>query len=226
MTKRRLASYGLNLVGVVLLYALISLAFAGQLFGKSTTYIQGICTTACYTIIMVTSLNLVVGFMGEFSMGHAGFVSVGAYVSAIVSGALAGHGLSDLGLLLVAILAGGLAAGLMGVAVGIPALRLRGDYLAIVTMAFAEIIRRAKLSASHTVGKQELSVREHMAAILRRLRDVRFIEFYDLFDATAGVAMVVVHFLALLELAKETLIEITQVESGAPIYIRLTRNNN
>ena len=100
MTKRRLASYGLNLVGVVLLYALISLAFAGQLFGKSTTYIQGICTTACYTIIMVTSLNLVVGFMGEFSMGHAGFVSVGAYVSAILSGALAGHGLSDLGLLL------------------------------------------------------------------------------------------------------------------------------
>lgn len=93
-------------------------------------------------------------------------------------------------------------------------------------LAFAEIIRRAKLSASHTVGKQELSVREHMAAILRRLRDVRFIEFYDLFDATAGVAMVVVHFLALLELAKETLIEITQVESGAPIYIRLTQNNN
>ena len=92
--------------------------------------------------------------------------------------------------------------------------------------AFAEIIRRAKLSASHTVGKQELSVREHMAAILRQLRDVRFIEFYDLFDATAGVAMVVVHFLALLELAKETLIEITQVESGAPIYIRLTQNNN
>ena len=92
--------------------------------------------------------------------------------------------------------------------------------------AFAEISRRAKLSASHTVGKQELSVREHMAAILRRLRHVRFIEFYDLFDPGAGVAMVVVHFLALLELAKETLIEITQVESGAPIYIRLTRNNN
>ena len=122
MTKRRLASYGLNLVGVALLYALITLAFTFNAFGKSTTYIQGICTTACYTIIMVTSLNLVVGFMGEFSMGHAGFVSVGAYVSAIVSGALAGHGLSDLALLLVAILAGGLAAGIMGVAVGIPAM--------------------------------------------------------------------------------------------------------
>ena len=157
MTKRRLASYGLNLVGVVLLYALISLAFAGQLFGKSTTYIQGICTTACYTIIMVTSLNLVVGFMGEFSMGHAGFVSVGAYVSAILSGALAGHGLSDLGLLLVAILAGGLAAGLMGIAVGIPALRLRGDYLAIVTMAFAEIIRVCFCNFSFTGGGKTMS---------------------------------------------------------------------
>ena len=77
MTKRRLASYGLNLVGVALLYAAITLAFTFNAFGKSTTYIQGICTTACYTIIMVTSLNLVVGFMGEFSMGHAGFVSVG-----------------------------------------------------------------------------------------------------------------------------------------------------
>ena len=157
MTKRRLASYGLNLVGVVLLYALISLAFAGQLFGKSTTYIQGICTTACYTIIMVASLNLVVGFMGEFSMGHAGFVSVGAYVSAILSGALAGHGLSDLGLLLVAILVGGLAAGLMGIAVGIPALRLRGDYLAIVTMAFAEIIRVCFCNFSFTGGGKTMS---------------------------------------------------------------------
>ena len=157
MTKRRLASYGLNLVGVALLYALFTLAFACNAFGKSTTYIQGICTTACYTIIMVTSLNLVVGFMGEFSMGHAGFVSVGAYVSAIVSGALAGHGLSDLALLLVAILAGGLAAGLMGVAVGIPALRLRGDYLAIVTMAFAEIIRVCFCNFSITGGGKTMS---------------------------------------------------------------------
>ena len=146
MTKRRLASYGLNLVGVTLLYALITLAFTFNVFGKSTTYIQGICTTACYTIIMVTSLNLVVGFMGEFSMGHAGFVSVGAYVSAIVSGALAGHGLSDLALLLVAILAGGL-----------PALRLRGDYLAIVTMAFAEIIRVCFCNFSITGGGKTMS---------------------------------------------------------------------
>ena len=79
--------------------------------------------------------------------------------------------------------------------------------------AFAEIIR----------SKQELSVRAHMSSILRQLRDVRFVEFYELFETSEGVAVVIVHFLALLELAKETLIEITQVEAGAPIYIRLTQ---
>ncbi len=92
--------------------------------------------------------------------------------------------------------------------------------------AFAEIIRRAKLTTKHTVSKQELSVRAHMSSILRQLRDVRFVEFNDLFETTEGVAVVIVHFLALLELAKETLIEITQVEAGAPIYIRLTQHHD
>ena len=58
MTKRRLASYGLNLVGVALLYAAITLAFTFNAFGKSTTYIQGICTTACYTIIMLSLIHI------------------------------------------------------------------------------------------------------------------------------------------------------------------------
>ena len=141
MSKKIKGSYLLNAVGVALVFALLTGLFAANAFGTSTTYIQGICTTACYTIIMVTSLNLVVGFMGEFSLGHAGFVSVGAYVSAIVSGALAGKGLSDLGLFLV----------------GIPALRLRGDYLAIVTMAFAEIIRVCFCNFSITGGGKTMS---------------------------------------------------------------------
>lgn len=157
MSKKIKGSYLLNAVGVALVFALLTGLFAANAFGTSTTYIQGICTTACYTIIMVTSLNLVVGFMGEFSLGHAGFVSVGAYVSAIVSGALAGKGLSDLGLFLVALLVGGLAAGIMGVLVGIPALRLRGDYLAIVTMAFAEIIRVCFCNFSITGGGKTMS---------------------------------------------------------------------
>ena len=82
-----------------------------------------------------------------------GFVSVGAYVSAIVSGALAGHGLSDLALLLVAILGWRPGAGLMGIAVGIPALRLRGDYLAIVTMLCRDYPRLLLQLFHHGRGK-------------------------------------------------------------------------
>ena len=157
MTTHILLSYLLNAAGAALVFCGLCLLFSAGVFGSSTTYIQGICTTACYTIIMVASLNLVVGFMGEFSMGHAGFVSVGAYAAAIVSGFLTGKGLPDFGLFLVAILAGGLAAGLMGVLVGIPALRLRGDYLAIVTMAFAEIIRVCFCNFSITGGGKTMS---------------------------------------------------------------------
>ena len=157
MTKKRALSYLLNLAGVAVLFAALTAMFAFNGFGDSTTYVEGVCTTACYTIIMVASLNLVVGFMGEFSLGHAGFVSVGAYVAAITSNALAGRGLSDAALLIVAVLAGGLAAGLAGVLVGIPALRLRGDYLAIVTMAFAEIIRVVFCNLEITGGGRTMS---------------------------------------------------------------------
>ena len=86
--------------------------------------------------------------------------------------------------------------------------------------AFMEIIRRAKLTASHTISREVLSVREHMTMILRRLHNIEFIEFYDLFDTVQGVAVVIVHFLALLELMRESFIELTQAEPLAPIYIR------
>jgi segregation and condensation protein A len=87
--------------------------------------------------------------------------------------------------------------------------------------AWADVLRRAKLTAHHTISREELSVREHMTAILRRLQSTRFVEFSDLFDPARGVPVVVVNFIALLELAKETLIEITQAEPYAPIYVRL-----
>ena len=87
--------------------------------------------------------------------------------------------------------------------------------------AWAEVIKRAKLYAHHKIGREELSVREHMSLILKRLQGARFLEFADLFDPTKGVPVVVVHFLALLELARESLIEITQASPFAPIYVRL-----
>ena len=87
--------------------------------------------------------------------------------------------------------------------------------------AWADLLKRAKLTAHHMISREELSVREHMTAILRRLQSTKFIEFADLFDPSRGVPVVVVNFVALLELAKETLIEITQAEPFAPIYVRL-----
>jgi segregation and condensation protein A len=87
--------------------------------------------------------------------------------------------------------------------------------------AWMDVLRRAKLTQHHKIGREELSVREHMSAILRLLQGARFVEFSDLFDGQATVPVVVVHFVAMLELAKETLIEITQAEPFAPIYVRL-----
>jgi segregation and condensation protein A len=87
--------------------------------------------------------------------------------------------------------------------------------------AWRGMLMRARLSAHHRVSREELSVRAHMSAILRRLREQRVIEFSELFDPTRGVAVLVVNFLALLELARELLIEITQSECFAPIYVKL-----
>lgn len=92
--------------------------------------------------------------------------------------------------------------------------------------AWADIMQRARLNANHRITREQLSVRDHMSRILRRLSDVRFMEFTELFIERIregdAVAVVVVHFLALLELSRESLLEITQVEPYAPIYIRLS----
>jgi segregation and condensation protein A len=87
--------------------------------------------------------------------------------------------------------------------------------------AWADILRRARLTKHHQLPRESLSVREHMSKVLRRLKDTRFAEFHELFGEEQGVPVVVVTFLALLELARESLVEITQAESYAPIYVRL-----
>ena len=88
--------------------------------------------------------------------------------------------------------------------------------------AWSAILRQAKLHTRHMIQREELSVREHMGQILRRLRDtLGFIEFVEMFDVTQGAPVLVVHFLAMLELAREHLLEMTQSEAFAPIYVRL-----
>jgi segregation and condensation protein A len=87
--------------------------------------------------------------------------------------------------------------------------------------AWRSLLNRAKLSAHHHVSREELSVRGHMSGILRALRERRVLEFSELFEPSRGVPVLVVNFLALLELAREMLVEITQAECFAPIYVKL-----
>jgi segregation and condensation protein A len=93
--------------------------------------------------------------------------------------------------------------------------------VADLQQAWLALLQRATLVQHHRISRQELSVREHMSSILRQLQSARFVEFSDLFDCAGGIPVMVVNFVALLELAKETLIEITQAEPFAPIYVRL-----
>jgi len=88
--------------------------------------------------------------------------------------------------------------------------------------AWRGLLHRARLSAHHRVSREELSVREHMSMILRRLREHRVLEFVELFDPSRGIAVLVVTLLALLELARENLVEISQAEGFAPIYVTST----
>ena len=87
--------------------------------------------------------------------------------------------------------------------------------------AWRDILKRAHLVQHHRISREQLSVREHMGIVLRRLQGKRFVEFGDLFDPSRGQSVLVVTFIAMLELAKETLIELTQAEAFAPIYVRL-----
>jgi segregation and condensation protein A len=87
--------------------------------------------------------------------------------------------------------------------------------------AWRDILRRAKLIQHHKITREELSVREHMSMVLKKLQGRKFVEFEHLFDPAKGVPVLIVTFIATLELAKETLIELTQAEAYAPIYVRL-----
>ena len=94
-------------------------------------------------------------------------------------------------------------------------------HVADLQEAWSDIMKRARLVQHHHITREELSVREHMSLVLKRLQGRRFVEFEHLFDPAQGAPVLVVTFIALLELAKEALVEITQAEAFAPIYVRL-----
>lgn len=142
MSKKMKKNYLICLIAVAIGFLLLCLLFDTGILGKKSAYFNGLVVIGMFYTIIVCSLNLLTGYMGEFSLGHAGFMSIGAYASAIVTTLIQDQtDLPQVVLYLIAIIAGGLAAGLIGVLVGIPALRLSGDYLCIVTVAVAEIVR-------------------------------------------------------------------------------------
>ncbi len=142
------------------------------------SYLQATLATICINIILAVSLNLITGFTGQFSLGHAGFMSIGAYICALIllrfptlPGFLAG------------LLAGAVLAALVGILVGLPTLRLKGDYLAIATLGMSEIIRVILTNLEITNGAAGLS------------GIPQFVNWFWLYLFSAGTVLLLVNFL-------------------------------
>jgi branched-chain amino acid transport system permease protein len=133
-SRRNFLTYGV----VIAAYVILQLFSAG---GLMTSSLRGMLVPICAYVVMAVSLNLVVGVSGELSLGHAGFMSVGAFMGVTAAIALQGVIPSPALRLAVAMVVGAVFAAIVGFLIGIPVLRLNGDYLAIVTLAFGEIIK-------------------------------------------------------------------------------------
>ncbi len=140
--------YALNLAAVIIVFAVFRLLMSS---GILDAYYEGILIMVGINIILAASLNMTTGFLGELTLGHAGFMAVGAYSSAIFT-MNTNMGLPDTIILLISLVVGGIIAGIFGFIVGVPALRLRGDYLGIITLGFGEIIRVLLVNLEITGG--------------------------------------------------------------------------
>ncbi|MFJ8237445.1 branched-chain amino acid ABC transporter permease [Ureibacillus sp. NPDC094379] len=149
--KKSKSFWGYCLFALVI-YAVVQLSISMELLDL---YYQNMLITMCINIMLAVSLHIVIGVTGQFSIGHAGFLAVGAYLSAVAT--------MKLGLPFpIAILIGAVVAALAGLLVGIPTLRLKGDYLAIATLGFAEIIRIVFLNVDYVGGAAGMVV-NHMS---------------------------------------------------------------
>lgn len=143
-TRKNFLSLGL-IVGIYLVVSLL------RYVGIIDAYYEVTLVTICINVILAVSLNLITGFTGQFSLGHAGFMAVGAYTAALIT-----KSLDNPYAYIIGILAGALLAALIGILIGIPTLRLRGDYLAIATLGMGEIIRILLLNIGITGGASGL----------------------------------------------------------------------
>lgn len=146
MRKKELKSLAISFVLALIIYGVLMFAMNSGIIGR---YWAGVITMACINIVLATSLNLASGYLGQLTLGHAGFMSVGAYVSALLS-------LKTGTPFFVSLIIGSLVAAVVGLIIGIPTLRLKGDYLCIITLAFNEIIRVIMLNLDITNGAKGL----------------------------------------------------------------------
>lgn len=140
-----------NILIVVIVYAIVAVLLYGNILNRQY---RSLLVPICINVILAVSLNLTTGFLGELTLGHAGFMSVGAYAGALITMNL------NLPLAIefpIALIAGGIVAAIFGVIIGVPVLRLHGDYLAIVTLAFGEIIKSIFTALKVTNGAMGLS---------------------------------------------------------------------
>lgn len=178
MDQQKRKAYIINAVSVIALYLLFFVMIQTKTMNN---YFVGIAIMTCIMIIMAMSLNIVAGFLGEMALGHAGFMAIGAYSSAMFSIAVSksGAGIPGLIILLLAMAVGGITAGVFGFLIGTPTLRLRGDYLGIVTIGFSEIIRIFFINFGPTGG----------AAGLKGI--TRLVNFHNVFWITIFIVMLI-----------------------------------
>ena len=137
-TMKKTTRSNLITFAIVIVFYLVVQILSGS--GLTTRSFEGQLVPICAYVVLAISLNLTVGFLGELSLGHAGFMSVGAF-SGVLLWTVVGDSLPAFVAIPLAFIVGGIVAGIFGVIVGVPVLRLSGDYLAIVTLAFGEIIK-------------------------------------------------------------------------------------
>jgi branched-chain amino acid transport system permease protein len=149
MDKILRSNWAKKAVSIILTYGIIQLLISANIISD---YLQTTLVTICINIILAVSLNLITGFTGQFSLGHAGFMSIGAYVCALIT-----MNMPTTAGFIIGVLAAATAAAVIGCIVGLPTLRLQGDYLAIATLGMSEIIRIVFLNLGITNGAAGLN---------------------------------------------------------------------
>lgn len=176
MKKLVRSNLAIKLVSLILTFAIIQLLIY---FDIINDYLQATLATICINIILAVSLNLITGFTGQFSLGHAGFMSIGAYACALIT-----LRIPTIPGFILGVFAGAVAAALIGGLVGLPTLRLRGDYLAIATLGMSEIIRIVFLNLDNITNGAA------------GLQDIpQFTNWKWLFIYTAGTVLIISNYI-------------------------------